>query len=247
MGWMTPCRPTPTTRRRVARRRINNADVPCRISAYGDSFTHCDQVSDGETWQEILAAHLGEPIRNYGVGAYSVYQMYLRMKVEEARFPSKYVIMNLYDDDHYRSMIPLQHMRSQARTRPFPPSPLPHVQANPAKEEFLEFPNPCPRPEDLYNFCDLDWTYERAEGKFWTRIMLAKTNVRTGRPEDSFRDIEELAQEFEVEAEITTATRLLEIVNDLFVKAATYASMRMVQNASQLRPRSGKDPFCHIL
>src|ERR1700722_7230530 len=178
-----------------ARRTINAADVPCRISSYGDSFTHCDQVSDGETWQEILAAHLGEPIRNYGVGAYSVYQMYLRMKVEEARFPSKYVIMNIYDDDHYRSMIPLQNMRSEVGPDHFHP-PLPHVQANPAKKEFLEFPNPCPRPEDLYNFCDLDWTYEKLKGNFGLRIMLAKTNVRTGSPEDSFRDIEELAQEF---------------------------------------------------
>ena len=29
-------------------------------------------MNDGETWQEYLAAHLREPIRNYGVGGYSV-------------------------------------------------------------------------------------------------------------------------------------------------------------------------------
>ena len=34
----------------------------------GDSFTHCDQVSDGETWQEFLASHIREPVKNFGVG-----------------------------------------------------------------------------------------------------------------------------------------------------------------------------------
>src|SRR5215510_128048 len=41
-------------------------DRPCRINAYGDSFTLCHQVSDSETWEEYLAGHLGEPIRNFG-------------------------------------------------------------------------------------------------------------------------------------------------------------------------------------
>jgi hypothetical protein len=36
-------------------------DRPSRINTYGNSFTQCHQVSDGETWQEYLAAHLGEP------------------------------------------------------------------------------------------------------------------------------------------------------------------------------------------
>src|SRR5437016_2634736 len=63
-----------------ARRMANHADKPCRINTYGDSFTSCEQVSDGETWQEVLAAHLCEPVRNYGIGGYSVYQAYLRMR-----------------------------------------------------------------------------------------------------------------------------------------------------------------------
>src|SRR5689334_22913220 len=71
-----------------ARRTINHADKPCRINTYGNSFTSCEQVSDGETWQEALAAHLGEPVRNYGIGGYSVYLAYLRMLREEQRAPA---------------------------------------------------------------------------------------------------------------------------------------------------------------
>jgi len=65
----------------------NYGDKPCRINTYGDSFTQCHQVSDHETWQKIPAAHLQEPIRNYGIGGWSVYQAYLRMLREESRNP----------------------------------------------------------------------------------------------------------------------------------------------------------------
>ena len=40
----------------------NYKDKPCRINTYGDSFTQCHQVSDHETWQEVLAAHA--PLRS---------------------------------------------------------------------------------------------------------------------------------------------------------------------------------------
>lgn len=42
-------------------------DRPCRINTYGDSFTQCQRVNDGETWQVYLAAHLGEPVNNWGM------------------------------------------------------------------------------------------------------------------------------------------------------------------------------------
>src|SRR5688572_27177851 len=87
-----------------ARRVVNFPDRPGRIHTYGNSFTHCDQVSDGETWQEYLAAHLQEPIRNYGVGGYSVYQAYRRMLRVEKQRPAGYVVLNVYDDDHYRNL-----------------------------------------------------------------------------------------------------------------------------------------------
>jgi hypothetical protein len=46
-------------------------------------FHACHQVSDNETWQEYLAGHLGEPIRNFGMGGFGVYQAYRRMIREE--------------------------------------------------------------------------------------------------------------------------------------------------------------------
>lgn len=65
-----------------ARKVLHATDRPCRIHTYGDSFTHCDQVNDGETWhhspagnfftawalRETVVKWLTPPPRTYGCG-----------------------------------------------------------------------------------------------------------------------------------------------------------------------------------
>jgi len=51
-----------------ARKMVVYAERTCRINSYGSSFTDGEQVGDAETWQEFLAGHLEEPVRNYGIG-----------------------------------------------------------------------------------------------------------------------------------------------------------------------------------
>jgi hypothetical protein len=138
-----------------ARRMIANADRPCRVNTYGDSFTSCEQVSDGETWQEVLSAHLGEPVRNFGIGGYSVYQAYLRMRREERRSPAHYIIFNIFDDDHYRNLHGWQRSRF-GKNRKSPNPPVPHVKVDPVAGTFVERPNPCPTPQSLYGLCQLE-------------------------------------------------------------------------------------------
>ena len=85
---------------------INYAGDESRMASYGDSFTQCHQVSDGETWQEVLAAHIGEPMQNFGVGGYGVYQAYLRLRRTELDVSggAALVLFNIFDDDHYRNL-----------------------------------------------------------------------------------------------------------------------------------------------
>jgi hypothetical protein len=93
-----------------ARTSFMYAGGKCRINTYGDSFTQCHQVSDGETWQEYLAGHLGEPIRNFGMGGYGVYQAYRRMLREERTdHGAEYLIFYLWGDDHIRSLLRCRH------------------------------------------------------------------------------------------------------------------------------------------
>jgi hypothetical protein len=155
------------------RRRVNYADLPCRINTYGDSFTQCHQVSDGETWQEYLAAHLGEPIRNFGVGGYGVYQAYRRMRREErtaAGAPN--LILNIWRGDHDRNLHAWMWLHSTtwrgvtlegalgARVSMFQATPWPHLRLSLETGRFEEHENPYPTPESLYRLCDTDHVYE---------------------------------------------------------------------------------------
>lgn len=198
-----------------ARRIIAHADKPCRINTYGNSFTSCEQVSDGETWQEVLAAHLGEPVRNYGIGGYSVYQAYLRMKREEKRSPAKYVIFNIFDDDHYRNLLSWQRLRFGIN-RKSTNQPVPHVHVNPERDEFVERPNPCPTADSLYQLCDLDSAYRlMADDYVLNRYVLRKLRRDHGAkdvPASDFDDPE-------------------------FTRIALYASQRIIDKVEDLAAR----------
>ena len=67
-------------------------------------------IDDGETWQEYLAAHLGEPIRNFGVGGFGVYQAYRRLlRTEQTEDGAEYLILYVWGDDHFRSVMRCRH------------------------------------------------------------------------------------------------------------------------------------------
>lgn len=157
-----------------ARLMIAHAGEPCRISTYGNSYTHGDQVNDGETWQEQLAARFGEPVRNYGVGNYSVYQAYLRLRREEERRPARYVIFNMYDDDHRRSLDPL--MRSGW-------APRPSLVVEAERNVWREVANPCPTPQSLYRLCEIDWLAERyCDNRYLGQLAEEWTQARAAVP-----------------------------------------------------------------
>src|SRR6185437_16265070 len=89
-----------------ARSRFLYGDAKPRINTYGNSFTEGNQVSDGETWQEYLAGHFGEPIANFGAGGYGVYQAYRRMlRVERTADGTENVILYVWGDDPARSLM----------------------------------------------------------------------------------------------------------------------------------------------
>ncbi|MDA0709718.1 MAG: hypothetical protein O3B73_05845 [bacterium] len=139
-----------------ARHVINYADSPCRVHTYGNSFTHCDQVSNGETWQEYLAAHLLEPVRNFGIGGHSVYQAYRRMLKIEAKTPAEYIILNVWDDDHFRNLDAWRSIRMGRQGR----FTLPYLRVNLASGTCTEHENLCQSAEALYRLCDPNWVWE---------------------------------------------------------------------------------------
>lgn len=218
---------------------LAHADQPCRINTYGDSFTQCHQVSDGETWQEVLAAHLGEPVRNFGVGGWSVYQAYLRMKREEARLPADLVILNIYDDDHYRNLDAWRNIRVHKHPQHIE-STLPHLQVNLANGDCAERPNPCPSHEAYYNLCDLDWIEERFGDDFVLRIMLAHANAKEGNPAMAYEEILNLATTHGIETRLDRSKTADTVASELFTQAALLSSMYVVDNVEKYAREQGK-------
>ncbi len=165
------------------RLQVNFPDQPCRINTYGDSFTQGHQVSDGETWQETLAAHFCEPIRNFGVGGFGVYQAYRRLlKTEATDQGAKYIVFNIWGDDHLRSVyawrwlaFPHNVLESMAGVM-FHANPWVHARLG-DHGELVEKPNLCPTAESLYRLCDLDFLVESFRHDEIAHLLFAE---RTG-------------------------------------------------------------------
>ena len=141
-------------------------DKRCRINAYGNSFTQCHQVSDGETWEEYLAAHLGEPIRNFGMGGYGVYQSYRRMLREEGTDKkAEYVLFYIWGDDHLRSLWRCRHVAiykwwDHDGGRMFHNPFWPNVEMDLESGRLLEKENLLPTEEALYKMTGPDFMYQ---------------------------------------------------------------------------------------
>jgi hypothetical protein len=221
------------------RLRVNYADRPCRINTYGNSFTQCHQVSDGETWQEVLAAHLQEPIRNFGIGGWSVYQAYLRMLKEEERTPSDVIIFNIYDDDHFRNLDSWRNIRVNKHPRFIEPT-LPHLVVNPAEGLFEEFPNPCPTEESLAKLCDYDWVYNRFKDDFALGIELAHLNASAENPRESYRELRDLATTHGIRTRSDDYPTLEKAADALHQEAALFATTRLVEMIDAFAEKNGK-------
>jgi hypothetical protein len=65
-----------------------------RISSFGDSYTHCDDVKNEETWQVQLqnADHRLE-VLNFGVGGYGLDQAFLRYREEGILYNSHIILI----------------------------------------------------------------------------------------------------------------------------------------------------------
>jgi len=139
------------------------AGKKCRINTYGDSFTQCHQVSDGETWQEYLAGHLGEPIRNFGMGGYGVYQAYRRMLREERTdHGAEYLIFYVWGDDHIRSLLRCRHAVTYRSWSPqggraFHGNFWPNLEMDLQTGRFVERDNLLPTRQSLYRMTDPQW------------------------------------------------------------------------------------------
>jgi hypothetical protein len=217
-----------------ARKVVNFPDKRCRIHTYGNSFTHCDQVSDGETWQEYLAGHIQEPIRNYGVGGYSVYQAYRRMLKVEKENPAEYIILNIWDDDHFRNLDSWRSIRFGHRTSCG--FTLPHLRVNVKQKRCEQIENVCRKPEDVYKLCDKDFVWETFKDDTVLHLVLAR---RAG-DKATRESVSSLADALGIPRGTIADLKANQQVRDIHTEAALYATKNIVAWTEQFVKKNGK-------
>ncbi len=75
-----------------------------RIVAYGDSFTHCDEVPYAACWTHRLEQAMGVPVVNAGVPGYGTDQAYLRYRATREGLRPDVVILGLMIGDIKRNV-----------------------------------------------------------------------------------------------------------------------------------------------
>jgi hypothetical protein len=226
-----------------ARKIVNYRERPCRINTYGDSFTMCHQVSDGETWQEALAAHFGEPIRNFGVGGYGVYQACRRMRrIEATSDGTPYVILNIFDDDHRRNLMACRWIHTRwfhAAARDgmmFHNAPWVHVRLDPATGKWIEHDNPFPSVEALYRHCDPAFVYETYRRDPVVQLEL----MREGIEMEDTRELLPLAEFFGVKLDLSTAQSRQQCAAALFAAYSLRSTMFVMDQVREFCATRGK-------
>lgn len=211
---------------------INYRDRPCRINTYGNSYTQCHQVSDGETWQEVLASHFQEPVRNFGVGGWSVYQAWLRILREEQRSPAEVIVLNIYQDDHFRNLDAWRGIRVKKHARFIEPT-LPYVEVDVKTNQFVEHANPCPTPESVFDLCDYEWVCNRFEKDFALRIMLEHANSGSPNPSVNYKEILEMAASHGIITRTDTSKAFSTAADALHQLAAYFSTQRIVEKLEE--------------
>ena len=151
----------------------------CRINTYGNSFTQCHQVSDSETWQSYLSAHLGEPIQNFGMGGYGAYQAYRRLvRTETTEDGAEYVILYVWGDDHLRNTMRCRHAFiypwwDHQGGLAFHNNFWAHLEIDLQTGQLTEQENRLPTEDSLYRMTDEDFMVEALQNDLMLQLCVA--------------------------------------------------------------------------
>ena len=222
----------------------NYTEKPCRINTYGNSFTQCHQVSDGETWQEYLAAHLGEPIRNFGMGGFGVYQAYRRMlRAEESELGAQYIILYIWGDDHCRSVMRCRHAATHPwwkgeRGLMFHGNFWAHVEMDLDSGHFVEEENLLSTPESLFKMTDPAFMVDALKDDLMLQLYVADTVDPTTLDLDRLKL---LAETLDVEAlDTRSSERLSQTSRRLRTAYGFSATKYIVEKVSDFCRQNGK-------
>lgn len=229
-----------------ARTSMVYANKRSRINSYGNSFTQCHQVSDAETWQEYLAAHLGEPIRNFGMGGYGAYQAYRRLlREEKTKDSAEYLLYYIWGDDHIRSLLRCRYMLTQYFNdimnekegvgKMFHGNFWSNIEMDFDKGKLVEKKTRISTKKDLYKMTDSVWMYENLKDDLALQMALYTTGVTSDVDKTKVAKLASILNFSLAENEINPAK-----VGELLNKYAFHATKYILGNLKAYAAKNNK-------
>jgi hypothetical protein len=152
-------------------------------------------VNDGETWQEYLAGHLREPIGNFGVGGYGVYQAYRRMlREEESDHQADVVIFSICCDDSTRSLFRSWFPITQALEPRVFGGTKPNIEVDLETGAFVEKEGLMTDESALYQLSDPQWLVDHLKDDLALQLQLFGGDWWVGEPRIGAVDIEAVSR-----------------------------------------------------
>ncbi len=222
------------------------ADKPCRINTYGNSFTHCHQVSDAETWQEYLAGHLGEPVQNFGMGGFGIYQAYRRLiRREKVDKDSKYVILYMWGDDYMRSVFRCRYATYYTRWNDyggymFHGNFWSNIEMDTNTGKLVEMENRIASKEDLYKMSDPDFMYDNLKDDLMVQLHLLSYNMVN--TDVDTKGLKKLADILELpEMDFSSPEKMIKTATTLKNKYAFEATKHILKKTDEFCRDYGKE------
>jgi hypothetical protein len=132
------------------------------IASFGDSFTHCDEVKDNETWQTFLSRMVEKNVYNFGNGAYSTDQAYLRFTHDYPLVKTKIAVLGLITEN-------INRVANVYRPFYFPgtgvPATKPHFVLK--GDELVFVDNPISSADEVDKLLDVSFLKKIGQDDYW--------------------------------------------------------------------------------
>lgn len=156
------------------------------------------------------------------------------MKIVEEKHPAPWVILNIFDNDHYRNLDSIR-----GRNRGLAGFTLPSLQVDVENDRVTERPNSCPNVEDVYRLQDLDWVLARFGNDPIVDYAVTK---EAGVTPDA---LERIAAKFGLTSyyqrnDGQRAGNLEDELDRLYRKAAFFATRKVLEMTEQYLDQRGK-------
>src|SRR4030095_828827 len=190
------------------------------------------------------AGHLGEPIRNFGMGGFGVYQAYRRMiREEQTEHRAKYLICYIWGDDHVRILLRCRHAAiypwwNDDGGRAFHNNFWANIELNLQTGQLEEHENRLPTPESVYKMTDPDWTVQALKDDLALNMfMYARGNVS----DLDMTNVRKLAASLGFDPQALDNSQPPRAVIDQLLNRYSFAATRFIlTKAKEFAERNGK-------